>query len=71
MGILGRVAAVARFRCHGKLRRFSPLVAIGAPDFYVSSIKLELRRGVIEGPHDFPLFGHVTALASQVRLVRI
>jgi hypothetical protein len=71
MRVLGRVATVARFGCHGKLRRLSSRVAIGALDFYVSSVKLELGRGVIESPHDFPLFGHVTALASQIRPMRI
>ena len=71
MGVLGCVAAVARFRCHGKLRRLSAEVAIGALDLDVASVELKLGSGVIEGLHDFPLFGHVTALASQVRPMRV
>lgn len=70
MNVLGRVTPVASLGCHRKVRR-STQVAIAALDFCVAPVQLELRRGVIEGPQDFPLFRHVTALTTQVRVVRV
>ena len=71
VGVFSRVTFVASLGCHRELGRLRPHVAIAALHFKVASVKLELSGRVIEGLHNFPLLRHVTALASEVRPVRI
>jgi hypothetical protein len=70
MRVLGRMTSGALLGGAGKLGCGSG-VAINALDFDVASLESESGAGVIEGPHGFPLFRHMTRLALERRLVRI